>query len=264
MSWQWPARARLRLKQIARDFGISEGALQQLVEESRHRGRQPSWRRPRTSAGRCVRLKKRIRLLEQENEVLRVLPPICPGESAGKIVFPLVREMAAAGAPIRVPVAVACRVLGLLDPGVLQVAQGPGVPAGLGRRTCHQRPARASTRTTRPWATGSSPTSSPTLGISVVREPGVSGCARSRDLRLPPPTQGPRPASPARRSTTTCWPWSTRQGRVTGTSSPPTAPNQVWLTDITEHWTGRREALPVRGQGRATRTGSSATPSTRG
>ena len=37
-----------------------------------------------------------------------------------------------------------------------------------------------------------------------------------------------RAASPARRSTTT---WSSA-------TSPPTAPNQLWLTDITEHRTG--------------------------
>ena len=35
------------------------------------------------------------------------------GKPAGKIIFPLVREMAATGARIRVPVAVACRVLKL-------------------------------------------------------------------------------------------------------------------------------------------------------
>jgi len=58
-------------------------------------------------------LKKRNRLLEQENEVLsRATAYLSQANLPGKIVFPLVREMAAASAPIRVPVAVACRVLG--------------------------------------------------------------------------------------------------------------------------------------------------------
>lgn len=48
-----------------------------------------------------------------------------PGEPAGKIVFPLVREMAAAGARIRVPVAVACRVLGLSTQGYYKWLKDP-------------------------------------------------------------------------------------------------------------------------------------------
>ncbi|MEI4274248.1 IS3 family transposase, partial [Klenkia sp. LSe6-5] len=35
------------------------------------------------------------------------------GQPAGKMMYPLVRELAASGAPVRVPVAVTCRVLGL-------------------------------------------------------------------------------------------------------------------------------------------------------
>lgn len=42
-----------------------------------------------------------------------------------KIVFPLVREMAATGAPIRVPVAVACRVLGLSTQGYYKWLKDP-------------------------------------------------------------------------------------------------------------------------------------------
>src|SRR5690606_28732716 len=48
-----------------------------------------------------------------------------PGEPAGKIVFPLVREMAVTGAPIRVPVAVACRVLGLSTQGYYKWLKAP-------------------------------------------------------------------------------------------------------------------------------------------
>jgi len=54
-----------------------------------------------------------------------VLLPTVPGEPAGKIVFPLVREMAATGARIRVPVVVACRVLGLSTQGYYQWLKAP-------------------------------------------------------------------------------------------------------------------------------------------
>ncbi len=51
-------------------------------------------------------------MLEQENEVLRRAAAICPRRTCREMEFPLVREVAAVGTGIRVPVAVACRVLG--------------------------------------------------------------------------------------------------------------------------------------------------------
>ena len=45
-----------------------------------------------------------------------------------------------------------------------------------------------------------------------------------------------RARSPARRSTTTCAPC--RRARVTRHLFTADAPNQLWLADITEHWTG--------------------------
>ena len=40
--------------------------------------------------------------------------------------------------------------------------------------------------------------------------------------------------------------------------------NQLWLSDITEHWTGEGQAVPLRGQGRAFQPDRWATRSTRG
>ena len=69
-SWPWPARARRRLSQIAKDFGISEGSLanwmkQADIEDGRRPGLSEDERKQLREAN------KRIRLLEQENEVLR-------------------------------------------------------------------------------------------------------------------------------------------------------------------------------------------------
>ena len=105
------------LSQIAKDFGISEASLTNWLKQADvEDGRRPSL----TDADR-VELRdarKRIRLLEQENEVLRrAAAYLSQATLPGKIVFPLVREMTAAGAPIRVPVTVACRVLGLTPQG---------------------------------------------------------------------------------------------------------------------------------------------------
>ncbi|MEE3126107.1 MAG: IS3 family transposase [Actinomycetota bacterium] len=104
------------LKQIAKDFGISEGSLANWMKQADiEDGRRPGL----SDADRAElrELKKRNRLLEQENEVLRRAAAYLSQANLPKIVFPLVREMAAAGAPIRAPVAVALRVLGLSRQG---------------------------------------------------------------------------------------------------------------------------------------------------
>ncbi|MCT1617967.1 MULTISPECIES: IS3 family transposase [Janibacter] len=112
------------LSQIAKDFGISEGSLanwmkQADVEDGRRPGLTDDERKQLREAN------KRIRLLEQENEVLRRAAAYLSQANLPKIVFPLVREMAATGAPIRVPVAVACRVLGLSTQGYYKWLKDP-------------------------------------------------------------------------------------------------------------------------------------------
>ena len=113
------------LKQIAKDFGISEGCLHNWMK----RADVADDNRPGTTVADAAELRearKRIRLLEQENEVLRrAATYLSQANLPGKIVFPLVREMAAAGAPVKVPVAVACRVLGLSRQGYYQWLPDP-------------------------------------------------------------------------------------------------------------------------------------------
>ncbi|UQN15588.1 IS3 family transposase [Gulosibacter sp. ACHW.36C] len=102
-------------RQVCRDLGISKTALQTWIRDDRFRshGMTPTTdldeRREMTAALRRIR--------EMENEVLRRAAAYLSQAHlpAPKMIYPLVREMAAADAPVRVPVAVACRVLGFSE-----------------------------------------------------------------------------------------------------------------------------------------------------
>ncbi|WP_414706284.1 IS3 family transposase [Rhodococcus rhodochrous] len=96
------------LRQIAADFGISESCLTNWLRKADvEDGVKPGTTNEEFRENR--ELRKRIRLLEQENEVLRRAAAYLAGESSGKMIYPLVRELAAGG----IPVAVTCRVLGI-------------------------------------------------------------------------------------------------------------------------------------------------------
>jgi transposase len=101
------------LIQIAKDFGISAGCLHNWMKKA---GVEDGVR-PGVTAAESVELRERNRLLEQENEVLRRAAACLSQANLPGIVFPLVREMAAPGARVRVPVAVACRVLKISTQG---------------------------------------------------------------------------------------------------------------------------------------------------
>ena len=99
------------IRQVAKDFGITESCLRNWL----HAADVEDGHRPGQSAAESKDLrqpKRRILLLEQENEVLRRAAAYLSQASLRKEIFPLVRELAAVGAPCRVPVAVTCRVLG--------------------------------------------------------------------------------------------------------------------------------------------------------
>ncbi|MGA5278655.1 IS3 family transposase [Streptomyces cellulosae] len=100
------------LEQIAADFGVHPITLSKWLR----RADTDEGARPATASGESVELRearKRIRLLEQENEVLRRAAAYLSQANLPKMMYPLVRELAAAAAPHRVPVAVTCRVLKL-------------------------------------------------------------------------------------------------------------------------------------------------------
>ncbi|WP_410624961.1 IS3 family transposase [Amycolatopsis sp. cmx-8-4] len=105
-------RGETPLKQVAQDFGISESCLANWLRSADvEDGARPGVTRDESAELRDLR--KRNRLLEQENEVLRKAAAYLAQGNLPKIAFLLVRELAAAGAPVRVPAAVTCRVLGI-------------------------------------------------------------------------------------------------------------------------------------------------------
>ncbi|MFF9200549.1 IS3 family transposase [Streptomyces sp. NPDC014986] len=100
------------LEQIAADFGVHPITLSKWLR----RADTNEGTGPVPVSGESAELRearKRIRLLEQENEVLRRAAAYLSQANLPKMMYPLVRELAAPSAPDRVPVAVTCRVLGL-------------------------------------------------------------------------------------------------------------------------------------------------------
>ncbi|MFC4855995.1 IS3 family transposase [Actinophytocola glycyrrhizae] len=112
------------LRQVAADFGISESCLANWLRAADvEDGTRPGVTREESAELR--ELRKRNRLLEQENEVLRKAAAYLAQGNLPKIAFPLVRELAAAGAPVRVSVAVTCRVLGISRQAYYQWCAAP-------------------------------------------------------------------------------------------------------------------------------------------
>ncbi|WP_406603582.1 IS3 family transposase [Nocardia aurantia] len=96
------------LEQIAADFGVHPMTLSKWMRQTD----VDDGVKPGKTTGESAELRearRRIRLLEQENEVLKKAAAYLAQELAGKMTYPLVRELAADG----IPVAVTCRVLGL-------------------------------------------------------------------------------------------------------------------------------------------------------
>ncbi|MBQ6640610.1 MAG: IS3 family transposase [Saccharopolyspora sp.] len=96
------------LAQVAKDFGIHEMTLTKWLR----RADIDDGTKPGMTSGQSAELReanKRIRLLEQENEVLRRAAAYLSQANLPKMMYPLVQELAADG----IPVTVTCRVLKL-------------------------------------------------------------------------------------------------------------------------------------------------------
>ncbi|MBF6271684.1 IS3 family transposase [Nocardia farcinica] len=96
------------LEQIAADFGVHPVTLSKWVRQAEvDDGDEPGPTRTESAELRDAR--RRIRLLEQENEVLRRAAAYLSQAQLPERLYPLVKELAAG----RIPVAVTCRVLQL-------------------------------------------------------------------------------------------------------------------------------------------------------
>ncbi|HRA27833.1 MAG: IS3 family transposase [Microbacteriaceae bacterium] len=95
------------IEQIAKDFGVHPMTLQKWLRRADvDEGAKPGQSRVEAELREA---RKRIRLLEQENEVLRRAAAYLSQANLPKRFYPLVTELAAAG----IPVTVTCRVLKL-------------------------------------------------------------------------------------------------------------------------------------------------------
>ncbi|WP_307427455.1 IS3 family transposase [Pseudarthrobacter defluvii] len=107
------------LAQIAKDFGLSVTTLKRwiAIAERKESGAGPA----AAESAEMRELKKRNRLLEQENEILRRAAAYLARDINPKMTYPLVTDLAADG----VPVAVTCRVLGFSKQGYYRWRASP-------------------------------------------------------------------------------------------------------------------------------------------
>ncbi|MGY1945136.1 IS3 family transposase [Nocardia asiatica] len=99
------------LTQVAKDFGISQSCLKNWLKRADiEDGARPGATPDESTELREAR--KRIRQLEQEAEVMRRAVAYLSRDVNPKMMYPLVLDLAADTAPVQVPVAVTCRVLG--------------------------------------------------------------------------------------------------------------------------------------------------------
>ncbi|WP_188791493.1 IS3 family transposase, partial [Ornithinimicrobium pekingense] len=210
------------IKQIAADFGIAESCLRNWMRAAD----VADGARPGTTAAENAELreaKKRIRLLEQENEVLRRAAAYLSQANLPKMMYPLVRELAGDG----IPVTVTCRVLNLARQPYYRWLADPVTDAELAAAY-------------RANALFDAHKDDPEFGyrylVDEARDAGQDMCERTA-WRL---------------CSQNGW-WSAfgkKRGRNGKKPGPPVhddlverdftaeAPNQLWLADITEHRTG--------------------------
>ena len=211
------------MAQVAKDFGISPSCLKRwLTIDERNSTRSSGSPQSGSESDALREANKRIKLLEQESEVLRRGLSLT-GASPGKMMYPLVRELAVDG----IAVAVTCRVLKIARQPYYRWLKCPVTDAEL-------------TAAYRANALFDAHRDDPEFGyrflVDEAREAGEPMAERTAwkicsELR---------------------W-WSVfgkKRGRNGKKPGPPVhddlverdftadAPNRLWLADITEHWTG--------------------------
>jgi putative transposase len=112
-------RREAPISQIGKDFGISESCLHRWLKMADvEDGVRPGMTAAESAESR--ELKKRNRLLEQENEILRRAAAFF-ARVAPKMIYPLVLDLA----DDDIPVAVTCRVLGFSEQAFYQWRASP-------------------------------------------------------------------------------------------------------------------------------------------
>ncbi|WP_431310274.1 IS3 family transposase [Luteimicrobium album] len=215
-------RGEAPVKQIAKDFGISESCLRNWMRAAD----VEDGAKPGVSAAESVELRearRRVRLLEQENEVLRRAAAHFAQAHLPKMSYPLVRELAGDG----IPVTVTCRVLDLAHQPYYRWLAAPVTTREL--EQAHLANALFD-------AHRDDPEYGYRLLADEAREAGHEACDRTM----------------WRRCTENSW-WCVfgkKKGKGGKRPGPPAhddlvnrdftaeAPNELWLTDITEHPTG--------------------------
>ncbi|MBK4119643.1 IS3 family transposase [Kocuria rhizophila] len=215
--------AGTRLAQIAKDFGISESCLTNWMRQAEiEAGNTPGTTKAEAEELRAAR--RRIRLLEQENEVLRRAAAYLSQANLPKMMYPLVSELAGHG----VPVAVSLRVLKLARQPYYRWREKPITASEV------QQAYRAN-------ALHAAHHNDPEFGYRLLRDE----------------AEAAGEPMAARTAWRLChenhWhcAFGTRRGKNGRRPGPPVhddhvqrqfateAPNRLWLTDITEHPTGQ-------------------------
>ncbi|RYV49294.1 IS3 family transposase [Pengzhenrongella frigida] len=209
------------VSQIARDFGVSESCLHRWLKVADVQDGV----RAGTTADQSVELreaKKRVRLLEQENEILRRAAAYFARDNQPKMMYPLVLDLAADA----IPVAVTCRVLGFSKQGFYAWRREPV--------------------TQRDWddahlvnAARAIHDDDPTFGYRFIADELGEWGIRAGENRVARLCSSHRIMSVThRRRGSGKTPGPAVHDDLVHRNFTAAGPNQLWLTDITEHPTG--------------------------
>ena len=213
------------IAQVAKDFGISESCLHRWLKIADREDGVAGRRRPAAAAARS---RPRTAGAAQADRAAGAgeRDP-APGDGLlrprrpPKMMYPLVLDLAADG----IPVAVTCRVLGFSKQAFYKWRANPVTRPGLGRRAPDQRRARHPPRRSRVRLPVHRRRARPTRASPPARTGSHRLCSPAADLVGARHEARPEPqARPA---------GARRPGRAR--RSPRRAPNELWLTDITEH-----------------------------
>nr|WP_139721235.1 IS3 family transposase [Serinicoccus chungangensis] len=219
------------LDQIAKDFGIHFTTLYSWMKKADEddQGGRPG---AAVASAELREAKRRIRLLEQENEVLRRAAAYLSQANLPEMMYPLVRELAVDG----IPVTVTCRVLKIarqpyyrwLARPVTDTARGQAYRANA-LFDAHLDDPEFGYRFLADEARDAGQSMSERTAWRLCSDNGwwsAFGKKRGRNGKKPvPPVHEDRCAV------------TDKNGR-TRHAFTATTPNELWVGDITEHWTG--------------------------